>query len=55
MDTWIVSYSSLGKNSLLDDYITIEGKNALEALKNFYGVKFKRLTGESGRIMQKLF
>ena len=49
MKTWVISYSALGDNELFDEYKTIEGRNALDALKRHFGVEFKRLTGDSGR------
>jgi len=50
MNTYVVEYNSISNgNSLLYGYENIEGKTPLEALKNRFGVEFRRLTGDAGR------
>lgn len=50
MDKWVISYNRISHgDSLMYDYETIEGKNAMDALKKRFNINFKRLTGDAGR------
>jgi hypothetical protein len=49
MEKYVVTYSEYGRNTLTDDYETIEGKTPINALEKRFNRKFKRVTGDAGR------
>jgi hypothetical protein len=49
MESYVITYSDYGKNSLTDAYETIQGKNPVDALKKRFDKNFKRVNGEQGR------
>jgi hypothetical protein len=50
MNKWVITFNNISHgDKLLYSYETIEGKNAMDALKKRFGRQFKRLTGDSSR------
>ena len=50
MDKWVITYNGIdGKDILMNEYETIEGKNAMDALNKKFGKSFERATGDFGR------
>ncbi|MEG0898375.1 MAG: hypothetical protein RSF40_01515 [Oscillospiraceae bacterium] len=49
MNKYIVVFNDLRNNPLNEDYETIEGETAKQALKNRFKQNFKRLYGDEGR------
>ena len=47
INSYVVSFND--KQGLFDEYKTIQGKTAKEALKKAFNKDYKRLTGDAGR------